>query len=134
MMLGDGHTMANGTRRYDTSSQLLADDFQRLCLHAGYSTNIAVKYTAGHEATIVKGDRKGEVIRSNVDAYRLTIIEHQNTPKVNKNIKPNGDDRHDSWVLYEGKVYCCRVEGPGAVYVRRNNKPVWSGNSRHGSL
>jgi hypothetical protein len=134
MMLGDGHTMANGTRRYDTSSQLLADDFQRLCLHAGYSTNITVKYSAGHEATIVKGDRKGEVIRSNVDAYRLTIIEHQNTPKVNKNIKPNGDDRHDSWVPYEGKVYCCRVEGPGAVYVRRNNKPVWSGNSRHGSL
>ena len=134
MMLGDGHTMANGTRRYDTSSQLLANDFQRLCLHAGYSTNIAVKYTAGHEATIVKGDRKGEVIRSNVDAYRLTIIEHQNTPKVNKNIKPNGNDRHDSWVPYEGKVYCCRVEGPGAVYVRRNNKPVWSGNSRHGSL
>jgi hypothetical protein len=134
MMLGDGHTMANGTRRYDTSSHLLADDFQRLCLHAGYSTNITVKYSAGHEATIVKGDRKGEVIRSNVDAYRLTIIEHQNTPKVNKNIKQNGDDRHDSWVPYEGKVYCCRVEGPGAVYVRRNNKPVWSGNSRHGSL
>jgi len=134
MMLGDGHTMSNGTRRYDTSSQQLADDFQRLCLHAGYSTNITVKYSAGHEATIVKGDRKGEVIRSNVDAYRLTIIEKQNTPKVNKNIKPNGGVRHDSWVPYEGKVYCCRVEGPGAVYVRRNNKPVWSGNSRHGSL
>jgi hypothetical protein len=134
MMLGDGHTMANGTRRYDTSSLQLADDFQRLCLHAGYSTNITVKYSAGNEATIVKGDRKGEVIRSNVDAYRLTIIEKQNTPKVNKNIKLNGDDRHDSWVPYEGKVYCCRVEGPGAVYVRRNNKPVWSGNSRHGSL
>jgi len=132
MMLGDGHTMANGTRRYDTSSQQLANDFQRLCLHAGYSTNITVKYGAGHEATIVKGDRKGEVIRSTVDAYRLTIIEKQNTPKVNKNIKPNGDDRHDSWVPYEGKVYCCRVEGPGAVYVRRNGTPVWSGNSRHG--
>ena len=132
MMLGDGHTMANGTRRYDTSSQQLANDFQRLCLHAGYSTNITVKYGAGHEATIVKGDRKGEVIRSTVDAYRLTIIEKQNTPKVNKNIKPNGEDRHDSWVPYHGKVYCCRVEGPGAVYVRRNGTPVWSGNSRHG--
>jgi len=132
MMLGDGHTMENGTRRYDTSSQQLTNDFQRLCLHAGYSTNIAVKYGAGHEATIVNGDRKGEVIRSTVDAYRLTIIEKQNTPKVNKNIKPNGEDRHDSWVPYKGKVYCCRVEGPGAVYVRRNGIPVWSGNSRHG--
>ena len=49
MMLGDGHTMANGTRRYDTSSLKLADAFQRLCLHAGYSTNIQLKYAAGKE-------------------------------------------------------------------------------------
>src|SRR5581483_8164240 len=34
MMLGDGHWMKNGTMRYDTSSKMLADDFQRLCLHA----------------------------------------------------------------------------------------------------
>ena len=34
MMLGDGHIMANGTRRYDTSSKQLADDLQRLALHA----------------------------------------------------------------------------------------------------
>jgi hypothetical protein len=132
MMLGDGHTMSNGTRRYDTSSVQLADDFQRLCLHAGFSTNISLKYEAGHEAHIIKGDRKGEVIRSTVDAYRLTIIEKQNTPLVNKNITTTGENRHDSWVDYNDKVYCCRVEGPGAIYVRRSNVPVWSGNSRHG--
>jgi ribosomal protein L37AE/L43A len=132
MMLGDGHTMKNGTRRYDTSSIQLANDFQRLCLHAGYSTNISIKYKAGHEATIKKEGRNNEVIRSTADAYRLTIVEKQNTPKVNKNSKPDGSDCHDSWVKYNGKVYCCRVEGPGAVYVRRNGVPVWSGNSRHG--
>jgi DNA-directed RNA polymerase II subunit RPB2 len=132
MMLGDGHTMENGTRRYDTSSIKLANDFQRLCLHAGYSTNLSIKYKAGHESVCKKEGREGEVFKSTVDAYRITIIESQNTPKVNKNIKPNGDDRHDSWEEYEGKVYCCRVEGPGAVYVRRNGVPVWSGNSRHG--
>lgn len=124
MMLGDGHTMANGTRRYDTSSIKLANDFQRLCLHAGYSTNISLKYEAGHE---------GEIIKSTADAYRLTIIEKQNTPLVNKNIvAKTGENRHDSWEEYDGKVYCCRVNGPGAVYVRRNKVPVWSGNSRHG--
>ncbi len=132
MMLGDGHTMKNGTRRYDTSSLQLANDFQRLCLHAGYSTNITVKYDAGHESIIKKDGRNGEIIRSTATAYRLTIIEKQNTPLVNKNITPSGENRHDSWEDYEGKVYCCRVEGPGAVYVRRNNIPVWSGNSRHG--
>lgn len=132
MMLGDGHTMKNGTRRYDTSSPQLADDFQRLCLHAGYATNISIKYLAGHEATIKKEGRNNEVIRSNVDAYRLTIIEKQCIPLVNKNITSTGENRHDSFVPYNGKVYCCRVQGPGAVYVRRNKVPVWSGNSRHG--
>jgi ribosomal protein L37AE/L43A len=133
MMLGDGHTMENGTRRYDTSSLRLANDFQRLCLHAGYSTNIAIKYEAGHESTIKKEGRNMEVIRSTATAYRLTIIEKQNTPLVNKNIVlKTGENRHDSWEEYDGKVYCCRVEGPGAVYVRRNGVPVWCGNSRHG--
>ena len=132
MMLGDGHTMANGTRRYDTSSSRLANDFQRLCLHAGYSTNISIKYLAGHESIVKKEGREGEIIKSTVDAYRLTIIESQNTPKVNKNITKTGENRHDSWQEYDGKVYCCRVEGPGAIYVRRNSVPIWSGNSRHG--
>ena len=132
MMLGDGHTMANGTRRYDTSSVQLANDFQRLCLHAGYSTNISLKYAAGHESVVKQAGREGEVIRSTADAFRLTIIEKQNTPLVNKNITSSGENRHDSWEPYEGKVYCCKVEGPGAIYVRRNKMPVWSGNSRHG--
>jgi DNA-directed RNA polymerase II subunit RPB2 len=132
MMLGDGHTMKNGTRRYDTSSTKLSNDFQRLCLHAGYSCNIASKYEAGHESVIKKEGRDGEVITSTTDAYRMTIIESQNTPLVNKNITTSGDNRHDNYVEYKGKVYCCRVDGPGAVYVRRNRVPVWSGNSRHG--
>ncbi len=132
MMLGDGHTMANGTRRYDTSSKQLADDFQRLCLHAGYSTNISIKYKAGHESVCKAEGREGEVFRSTVDAYRLTIIEKQNRPLVNKNIKPDGAGRLDGYKDYAGKVYCCRMDGPGVIYVRRNGYSVWCGQSRHG--
>ena len=132
MMLGDGHTMANGTRRYDTSSKQLADDFQRLCLHAGWSTNISVKYGAGHTTTIQAPGREGETITSTADAYRMTIIETQNTPLVNKNRTLDGTNGQDAYVKYNGKVYCCRVDGLGAVYVRRNGVPVWCGNSRHG--
>ena len=132
MMLGDGHTMENGTRRYDTSSTQLADDFQKLCFHAGWSTNITIKYKAGKVSVIKKGNREGEIIRSTVDAYRMTIIESQNTPLVNKNIKPNGEDRLDKYVEFKGKVYCCSVGGDGIIYVRRNGYPVWCGNSSHG--
>jgi len=34
---------------------------------------------------------------------------------------------------FRGKVYCCTVpEGDGVIYVRRNGKPMWCGQSRHG--
>ncbi len=126
MMLGDGHTMANGTERYDTSSAQLADDFQRLCLQAGWSTNIAIKYKKGHESYCAP---RNEIFKSTCDAYRMTIIKKQNYPIVNKNMKDG--KQQDSWVDYEGKVYCCKVSS-GVIYVRRNGVAVWSGNSRHG--
>lgn len=137
MLLGDGHTMENGTCRYDTSSTQLADDFQRLCLHAGWSCNKLIKYEAGHEATT----SYGEVIKSTKDAYRLTIITKQNNPLVNKNIKQDGTGRHDSWINFDNdelkntiknKVFCCSVPGDGVIYVRRNGYVTWCGQSRHG--
>lgn len=131
MCLGDGHTMDNGTRRYDTSSSTLADDFQRLCLHAGWSCNKALKYKAGH----VTIKSTGETITSNYDAYRLTIVTKQNEPLVNKNMIDDIKDTTclDSWEYFKGKVYCCTVpEGDGVIYMRLNGLPVWSGNSRHG--
>lgn len=132
MILGDGHTMTNGTKRYDTSSKQLADDVQRLALHIGCSANLYLKYAASRETVCKAPGREGEVFKSTVDAYRLTIVEKQNRPLVNKNIKPDGSGRLDAWEPYKGKVYCCRVDGPGVIYVRRNGIPVWCGNSRHG--
>jgi DNA-directed RNA polymerase beta subunit/intein/homing endonuclease len=128
MMLGDGHTMKNGTRRYDTSSTQLADDFQRLCLHAGWSCNIAIKYKAGHESYCAPRD---EIFKSTADAYRMTIITCQNTPIVNKNV--NAGKQQDSWIDYDDKVNCCSVKS-GIIYVRNNisKTVIWSGNSRHG--
>lgn len=137
MMLGDGHTMENGTRRYDTSSIKLANDFQKLCLHAGWSANIIIKYRAGHSTTTSRGD----TITSTVDAYRLTIVTSQNHPLVNKNITSNGENRHDSYINFSDedlqhcipkKVFCCTVPNQGVIYMRRNMYVAFSGNSRHG--
>jgi hypothetical protein len=130
MMLGDGHTMDNGTERYDTSSKRLADEFQRLCLHAGWACNIIIKYKAGHTSTIVNGDRKGVTITSTTDAYRMTIIKTQVEPLVNKTIQHG--NQLDKYVDFKGKVYCCTMPHLGVLYVRRNNVPVWCCNSRHG--
>jgi DNA-directed RNA polymerase beta subunit len=127
MCLGDGGEMKNGTWRYYTSSTGLANDFQRLCLHAGWSCNKKLKSHAG-QSSVIK--QTGQVITSNEDYWVLTIITSQNEPLVNKNMpkKPFQDD----WIDYNGKVYCCTMQGgDGTVYVRRNGMVVWSKNSRH---
>ena len=99
ILLGDEYKMKEITT--------FRDDFQRLCLHCGYASNIA------------------------------SVIKTQIEPKVNK---------HDEWIDYKGKVYCCTVNGSssellnknyrnaenGIVYVRRNKIPCWSGNSQWG--
>ena len=142
MCLGDGHIVKGSTtRRYDTSSPQLADDFQRICFHAGWSANKVIKYKGGHTSTIVSGPRKGETITSTCDAYRLGIITSQNNPLINKDIKPNGDKQLDSYVSFDNedlvncvrnKVFCCSVPGSGILYVRRQGYCCLSGNSRHG--
>jgi hypothetical protein len=131
MMLGDGNFMNNGTRRYYTSSKQLADDFQRLCLHAGYSANSTIRMGPGRESVCKAPGREGEIFRTTADAYVITIIEKQNNPLVNKNIKSDGSGRLDRYVDFNDKVYCCRTEGSGVIYVRRNGLPVWCGQSRH---
>jgi DNA-directed RNA polymerase II subunit RPB2 len=127
MILGDGHYMKNGTERYDTSSEILANDFQRLCLHAGYSANKYLRYEAGHESYCAP---RNEIFKLTVDAYRLTVVKKQNNPIVNKNRKMNGENSCDGIKKYTGKVYCCNVNS-GIIYVRNNGIPVWCGNSRH---
>jgi len=133
MMLGDGHTMKNGTHRYDTSSKKLADNFQRLCLHAGFSTNMILKYEAGHTTICKAIGKEGEIFKSTTDVYRLTVIKSLNNPLVNKNITSAGQNRLDRYENYVGKVFCCRMNNDdGVIYVRRNGYPVWCCNSRHG--
>ena len=133
MCLGDGGLNMNEnstteTWRYYTASTGLADDFMRLCLHAGYSANKILKSEAG---TINAGPigSKQTTITQNADQFNLSVIKIQNEPLVNKDMpkKPFWDD----WVDYEGKVYCCRVPfGKGIIHVRRNGYGIWSGNSR----
>ena len=126
MLLGDGGQMANGTWRYYTASTELANDFQRLCLHAGFSCNKKLKEEKGHTHDGVNG---GTPITCNADYWVLTVIMSQNEPLINKYI-PDKENQYTTQP-YNGKVYCCTVpEGDGMVYVRRNGTPIWCGQSR----
>ncbi len=126
LLCGDGGKDGKLTTDYFyTSSTQLADDFQRLCLHAGYSANKMLKRKKGEKLKI-----KGiETIR-NADHWTITFIKaYNNQPLVSGTSKT----QTEQWIEYTGKVYCCTVSS-GVIYVRRNGKPVWSGNSRHGQL
>lgn len=88
-----------------TSYKLFADDLQRLALHAGASATI-----------------QQEGIN-----YIITLNE---SPLSNY---PTLEARNDiQWLPYKGQVYCCETPSTaGLVYVRRNGKAVWCGNSRY---
>lgn len=127
MCLGDGCKQKKGAGNwtYTTSSTRLADDFQRLCLHAGVSCNKRLHSEAGASHY---SDKLGYSITSTVDSWQLSINTSKNEPCLNH--RPH-NPRQDKWVDYDGKVYCCTVpEGEGVIYVRRKGIGCWSGNSR----
>jgi DNA-directed RNA polymerase II subunit RPB2 len=127
LIAGDGTVMKNGVERFFTSSNTLADQFQRLCLHAGWSANKSRVYERGTKFTI-----KGKQTQANVDSWALTINKCKNSPMVNHGHSKTQNGQNEELVKYTGNVYCIQV--PSHIfYVRRNGKPVWTGNSnRHG--
>jgi hypothetical protein len=124
MMLGDGHTMENGTCRYDTSSTQLADDFQKLCLHAGWSANKTLYFNAGKTTYI-----DGRKVVSKHDLWKLGIVKTKNTPSVNHTHTSSQKIKIEEIYKSKEPVFCLQV--PSEVfYVRRNGLAVWTGNSR----
>ena len=124
MLLGDGHTTASNSEIYSTSSSILADQVQQLALHAGWSANKILHTEAGSQYTI--GDHSG-VTTSNL--WSVRIIKAKNKPAVNHGHCHEQSGQSETWEDFDGKVYCLEVPG-GLFYVRKNGKPVWSGNSR----
>lgn len=127
LIAGDGTVMKNGVERFFTSSTRLADQFQRLCLHAGWSANKSMIYKAGTSFVI-----KGKTTCATADYWGLTINKHKNSPMVNHGHTKTQKGQFEELIPFTGNVYC--IEVPSHVfYVRRNGKPVWTGNSnRHG--
>jgi hypothetical protein len=124
LLLSDGHTGGSGSLLYSTSSTKLADDIQRLALHAGWSANKRLHTAAGSPYTI--GNHSGVTTQ---DLWLLAFIRAKNRPAMNHGHHKVQNGQSEHMVPFNGKVYCLEV--PGHVfYVRRNGKPVWTGNSR----
>ena len=88
-----------------TRSSKLADQVQRLGLHAGVPCDIEDRDEDGAHTVVPCASVA-------VIAYAELVVDGQSAVT---------------------DVYCCTVpEGPGVIYVRRNGRAVWCGNSRHG--
>lgn len=119
---GDGHIEKNKytrTRAF-TCSPLLANNLQEIALKVGISATITNR---GKRITQIKGRN----IKSQYDALVINFSKHPSISKHNKNtplIKT--EDQYKRY--YKGNVYCVEVKNH-IIYVRRNGKAMWIGNS-----
>lgn len=123
MLQSDGCNKGNRWE-YCTSSEKLANDFQRLCIHSGWTTKIMIKNEIGEELKI-----KGiETTRSN-DQYRMYVSKHSSLlePLV------GGSKTTEKIIDYKGKVYCPEVKH-GIFMVRYKGTAFWTGNSSRAGL
>ncbi len=125
---GDGTVTKTLSDIYYTSSPGLADDVQRLALHAGWCANIKLLRSANHKTTL----KDGRVIQAKHDSYTVRIVKAKCEPTVNHGHVHTQKEQVEEVIKYTGSVHCLEV--PSHIfYIRRNGKPVWSGNSsRHG--
>jgi hypothetical protein len=97
----------------------MADDLQILAIKAGWSANIRVDDRTGLRRVMASGQE----FRNARPNYIVSLVKTRTHPLVN-----HGGRSHDAWEHYKGKVYCVKVPN-GLLFVRRNGKPVVSGNT-----
>jgi len=114
--LGDGNTQDAGFRIFYTCNRELAGDVQELLLKIG-RVGVLKKRDWRGQCTIAPD---GHAIIQRRDAYE--VLE-----RVQK-LRSWLDKRDKFSEYYEGKVYCATVPSH-VLYVRRNGKPLWCGNT-----
>lgn len=120
LMLGDGSVQERKTVRpgldYITTSPRLARQVEFIMTILGYNAVIQVEARAGK-----KYHSKGRAKSCNYNFDKYTVCA--------KSLTELGQNTAESTrELYKGKVYCASVPG-GLLYVRRNGRPMWCGNS-----
>lgn len=121
LMLGDGSTVGTGHSYFSTSKRL-ADDVQRLCLHIGLAAKVEVSHEAGPQ--VIRG-----VTYNCKECYAVHIYRKKTRPEINHGHVNSQNGQSEQWVDYDGDVYCVTLPRNHVLYVRRNGKPVWCGNS-----
>ena len=119
---GDGHVEKNKytrTRAF-TCSPSLANNLQEIALKIGISATITNR---GKRTSSIKG----RAVTNQYDSLVINFTKHPNVSKHNKNT-PLIKSEHQYNRYYKGNVYCVEVQNH-VIYIRRNGKAMWIGNS-----
>lgn len=123
---GDGNVhRENGHTVIYTSSRKMADDLQELALKAGFSASVRVDDRVGWKHYNEKcGGWVGQTRPNYIASFRRKPSVR---PMINQRVK----SKRTQIALehYDGLVYCVSVPPNELLYVRRNGKPVWCGNT-----
>lgn len=118
VVLGDGGEYADGRVQITTVSEGFAQDLVELYLKVGRAANYYPNGKPGRKHTGVK---PGQVSEIKVQAYTVDVLrELQPMIHTKKAVKR---------VPYKGKVVCLELPEHHRLYVMRNGKAVWCGNS-----
>lgn len=121
LFIGDGHQAK--TSNILTTSKKLKDDVCELLLKCGYSFRVYERKKRKKNLSTINN----KVIHSKLKVYEINWlkntyveIETSKTKEI-KNFK-------ETWEQYSGYVFCVTIKNH-IIYVRRNGKGYWCGNS-----
>ena len=122
LYIGDGHKTETSNILSTTSKQL-SDDVQELLIKCGFSFR--------HFTRDVRNDThiyNGRVIKSNHISHEISWLKNTEIEIDMSKAKKTKSFREE-WIDYSGSVYCVSVPNH-IVYIRRNGKGIWCGNSQ----
>ena len=121
LVFGDGfRSKVRTSFSYSTSSKRLSSDVQEIAYKLGYYAEIYSRYTRPNKLVkYIKGKKR---------QYRIDINNSRKSGNISKismgNLVFHGNIKRKQ---YNGKIYDITVKNH-TLWVRRNNKCVWSGN------
>ena len=123
-MEGDG-TKNKNYWRARTVSPKLRDDLQEIALKAGWALNWCLDSASRRNWS----PKLKRMIIGKHPCYYLGLIKKTNMPLTLSQTNKNRHKRTcEEWKHYTGKVWCVETIN-GILYVRRNGKASWSGNT-----
>jgi len=127
--LGDGYYRKNcDSFGIITSSEKMKDDFQEIALKANYGSTC--HFRKGTKKTINGIHTKSRGSWSVSFSERVEFLMYNKKNEYYANKENRKITSIEEWIDYKGLVYCVEVPKYHTLFVRRNGKSFWCGNTQ----